>query len=502
MTILKWMADDGISATPDDLTAISRDDLAAFLRTEFLFKQEETDRRERARQRHLFYNSGGDEIMERLVGSVFKDRDVIAKRTEWVKHAKYNNVLRRIVNELSTVYSEPARRSVGDKTQDEIYQAVLEAVSFDQVAIRFSRWLNLHRYLAVGFRVRTKTSGEREPVVDIVTPDRFWAVPHPSDRTRLVALIFELDSVGPSVSKEAKYLVWTDKETFRMSKDGHIMAETWREHRFERMPWVLASLEPPAGRLLDDMTNEDLTAAHRSVWFQNICLIKESKSATKIVTVSGDTTQAARNQAADPEMPVELGDGTAVGVIDMSMDLALFRDTARSIYETAAANYGLAPSLLTHQGVQSAEARELMRVPLHELRREQQVPLRRFEREFVGVMSMVLRRDLPAMAFDPDGWRIDFGESQTPLGPKAELEVFQQERQLGLTSTVKFKMRRNPDMDLEAAREEMAEDILLETERIEMLKSLMVASGEAAGDSRPQPGDEDPPPDDERPPTQ
>jgi hypothetical protein len=493
VSILQWLADDGVAQDPSALAPIERDALAAFLRTEFLFSENEKTRRERARQRHLLYNSGGEEIMEALVGSVFKDRDVIAKRTEWVKHAKYNNVLRRIVNELSTVYSEPARRSVAGKEDNTRYQTLLEATSFDQVAIRINRWLNLHRYIAIGVRARLRPDGSRQPVVDVVTPDRFWAVPHPADRSLLVALIFELDHAGPAVQKQAKYLVWTDNETFRMTADGHIMAETWREHGFRRMPWILASLEPPAGRLLDDMTNEDLAAAHRAVWFQNICLVKESKSATKIITVSGDTTTTARGQAADPETPVELGDGTAVGVVDLSMDLALFRDTARSIYETAAANYGLAPSLLTHQGVQSAEARELMRAPLKELRKEQQVPLRRIERELADVMSMVTERDLPSMAFSAEGWRMDFGESQTPLGPKEELEVFQQERQLGLTSTVAFMRRRNPDMDDEAAREEMAEHILNETMRIEMMKDLMVASGEAAGDSRPQTGDDEPP---------
>jgi hypothetical protein len=249
------------------------------------------------------------------------------------------------------------------------------------------------------------------------------------------------------------------------------------------MPWILFSLEPPAGSLLDSMTGEDLVAAHRAVWFENILLLKESKSATKQTVVSGDLASVTRGQALDSETPLEASDGVAVSTVDMSMDLSLFRATAQSIYETAAANYGIPPAVLMHQGVQSAEARELMRAPLKELRKEQIVYFRLFERELAEVQSMVLEADLPEFKFSMDDWRIDFGESQTPMSPLDETTLFEKERSLGLTDTVEVLMRRNPHITAEHATATMLRHIKVETERVRAMKPLVSISG---GMSTPQ----------------
>jgi hypothetical protein len=480
VSILTLLGADGYGGAE----ALDHPTLGAFLRDSYIHKKDESDRRDRARLLHRYYKATGDTEIEALIGDVFKDKEIIAKRQQWVARAKFNNVIRRVVNEKSTLYAEPARRSISDAAANQRYQDLIKACAFDQVALKINRWLNLHWTLAIGFRVRLLEDGTRQPVVDVVSPDRFWAVCHPEDKSRLVALILELDHCGPKATKGGKYLVWTNKEVFRLDGLGYVMTETWTSNPFQRMPWVLASLDPPGSELIADYVNEDLRAAHESVWFELVCLLKESKSATKIPVTAGDMTNAARGQAADTEGMVNLPEGAVVSVVDMSMDLSMYSATAETIYDMAAANHGLATSIRRHQGVQSADARELARVPLREIRTEQQVPLRRFEREFADVMSMVCAVDLPTFNFTTEGWKVDFGESQTPRGAKEANEIFEHERRLGLTSTAKEKVRRNPDLNVETAMEEIAEDVLLEEERIKLMKVLMQASGEAQGDSR------------------
>lgn len=477
MSILKVMGEDGFGGG----SPITRDELAAHIRSEYLNKTEQADRRNRNRLLHRYYNAVGDAEIEQLIGSVFKDKEIIAKRQEWVRRAKYNNVIRRVINEKSTAYTEPARRSVADKADNERYGLLLRECGFDQVALTINRWLNLHNSVAVGFRVRQHLDGRREPVVDIVTPDRFWAISHPTDRTRLIALVFEMASSGPRVGA-AKYMVVSDFERFRMTSSGHVMSETWEDNPFVRMPWVLARLS--VTDLTEEWVNEDLRAAHEAVWFENVCLLKESKSATKVPVLTGDTSLAARGQMMDSEGAVVLPDGTAMAPYDSGMDLKMYLDVAENIADTACMNHGIAPQIRKHAGIQSADARDLLRVPLRELRLEQHVPLRAFESQFAEVMSMVCEKDLPERRFSTDGWSIDFGESQTPLGRKEENEVFEQERRLTLTSTAKEKARRNPDLTISTALVEMAEDVLLEEQRIRMLRPQMEASGEAQGTDR------------------
>jgi hypothetical protein len=100
-----------------------------------------------------------------------------------------------------------------------------------------------------------------------------------------------------------------------------------------------------------------------SSWLSSIFLLKEQKSATKQPVLQGDGTNIARSQAADSEVPIETADGQSITTVDMSMDLGMFRATSDHIIEHVAQDYGMSAALINQQGVQSAEARELMRVP-------------------------------------------------------------------------------------------------------------------------------------------
>jgi len=478
---LSALLQDVLGETPllDKPAPVEWDAVGHWLRTHY-FGEAEKARIAMAKRRHELYSSGGDADMCDFLGQVVRDPSVLQRRRDWVEKAKFNNVIRRIVNELSMVYSEPAQRRVEDR--DDAYQELQRTCRQHEMFQRVNRWGNLHRNLAVGFRVRVDSGGRRVPVIDVVAPDAFRAVAHPFDPTRLVALIFDLKYVSDRNDLPG-HLVWTDRESFYMTREGYVLTETVVPHGFERMPWILFALEPPAGGLLDSRTGEDLVAAHRSVWFEMILLLKESKSATKQTILTGDVGGVSRHQALDSETPIELADGVAVNTVDMSMDLSMFSTTARTIFETAAANYGIPPSLLSHAGTQSADARELMRAPLKELRKEQLVYFRQFEREFASIQSMVLERDMPELAFGMGGWRVDFAESETPLSPKEELEVFEHARRLGLTNTLSELMRRNPDLDAAGALVQLQDNVKLETLRNELMRPLQEISGSMGADT-------------------
>lgn len=470
--IRTWLTEDfqGRSAAPMDWSSVSQ-----WLRSKYVLPENELLRRRHAKERHELYTSGGDNEQSQFIASVFKDREVLNKRLEWVSRAKFNNISRRIVNELATVYSVPAYRFVTGEENNERYQEFQRIVRTHECSLRFNRWGQMHRSLAVGFRIRTETNGKRKPVLDVVSPDCFFAVAHPADPSKLVALGFKL---GSDLGGRA-WQVWTDHETFALDRDGNVMTATVHEHGYERMPWLLLSLEPPAGRLIDETTGKDIDSAHRAAWFMDCLHLKEAKSATKQPVIAGDVTSMARLQASDSETPIEAADGVVVSAIDFSMDLTMFQNSAQYIYETVAGNYGISPGLLKHQGVQSAEARELMRAPLKELRREQQIYFREFERDLAEVQSMVLKRELPELAFDTDGWGIDFGESKTALDPKTELEVFEQARRLGLADTVEEIQRRNPDLTMAQALQELERHIAAETHRNELQRPMQAISGSA-----------------------
>jgi hypothetical protein len=283
------------------------------------------------------------------------------------------------------------------------------------------------------------------------------------------------------VLEEPAWTLWSDHETVMLRSDMMPIASTYVEHGLGVCPWFGITLGPPCAGFWPGEEGEDLVAARVSVWFANVLLLKETKSATKAETIRGDGSTMARGQAADSEIPREIADGQSVEVTDMSMDLSLFRDTSGHITSETGLGYGMSNPLMTGQGVQSAEAREVLRTPLREIRLQQQTPWRRAERHVAVVWSAVLKAEAPELAFDATGWRMRFGQPQTPLTPQQRLDMFLKGRTAGVTDTLEYiKSEAGGDMTDEQARDEMEAHILVETDRNNLMRPLQQISGSPA----------------------
>jgi predicted nuclease of predicted toxin-antitoxin system len=432
--------------------AISWPELSRYLREEVWNNRENIERKDKAATRQRFYAGKGDGEMADMVASVFQDPEVIKLRLEWIKHAKFNNVLRRAVHELATVYSQPATRSVEGDENNANYQEMQRRTRMHEVMQRVNRLAYLHRAVFVYPRIRMNASGKLEPVLEVVTPDRFDPITHPADPTLLLGISIDLATKSVhQLQRLPSRIVLTAHETIEVDSEGQFIESTLKPHDLGRLPGVFFAVDPASGTLFDPSATDDLESAHRAVWFENILLLKESKSATRTTVVQGDVSVTARQQADDSERALHLQDGATASTLDRSMDLKMFRDASRDVYQTAAANHGIPPTVIDHSGTQSAEARDLIRAPLKELRMSQQVPLRDVERDLAGVQSAVYS-PIDECQFTTDGWNVDFADPNTPLGQKESLEVFKSEREAGLTSTVAEMLRRNPDLSREQAK--------------------------------------------------
>lgn len=477
MSLLDVMGTSLVAGVDPVTTPLDWPDLAGYLRRRYWDNRENQARKADAAVRQRFYMGKGNTEMELVLAEVFSDPEVIRLRAQWIRHAKFNNVLRRAVNELATVYSQPAQRLVADDENNARYQQMQRRVRMDEVMQRVNRLGYLHRAVFVYPRVRKDAAGKNEPVLEVVTPDRFDAITHPHDPTLVVAISIDLNiSSVTGLHRLPAHIVLSATEMIEVDSAGQFIESTIKTHSHGRIPGVLYLVDPPSGEVFDSSATDDLEAAHRAVWFENILLLKESKSATKQTLVTGDVSATARNQVDDSERSAHLQDGATATTLDRSMDLSMFRTTAQNIYETAAANHGIPPSTLAHQGVQSAEARELQRTPLKELRLQQQVPLRDVERDLAEVQSAVYA-EIPDVAFDTEGWRIDFADPQTPLGQKEALEVFEHMRKLGMTSTIAWVMERNPDLTYDQAKALVESWLKDEEWRVEKMRTMQAMSG-------------------------
>jgi hypothetical protein len=437
---------------------------------------EESARIGKAERRAALYRDAGQKYVSELIDKVFTDRETKRLRDHWIEQAGYNNVTRRIVHELATLYRRPAGRTVENEANAVKYQAVQRLVRMDEVMLDAQRLTILQRAILLGPRV---PEWSKLPQLDIVERHQFRLVRHPLEPKRLIAVILDQALHYPNAlpgSEVPRWLVWTDSEWFWLSARGSMLGEP-KDNRYGRIPYVLAALNPPPGEMVDSTTFEDVIAAHLAVWFEGVLLLKESKSATKVPVLSGDTARAARGQVLDSESVVELPEGVALTQSDNGMDLSIFRDTADHILERAAANHGIPPAILHHAGATSGYEIELRHVGIRERRMEQEPAFREVERELAELMSIVVSIDAPELAFTTDGWSLNYGEIQMPQSPKEELEIFEHARTLGLTDTIEELMRRDPDKGPAEAFAEMKLHIDRETERVRSMRELQALSG-------------------------
>lgn len=426
---------------------VTWDTVGEYLRKNYKDNDAEKARREAARKRDEFYLNRGESHIEELICDVFDsvfNQDV---RKKFIKRAKYNNFIKRIVNEKATVYSEPAKRRIAADTEN--YELFVTLVGLDQVMRQVNRMLALHEDVWVQYRVVQKAGGRREPVVDVVSPALFWAVAHPLDATELVAVILDQQPTFEGASNDLPhYRVICDDETFQLDGAFRVISSSVTPWTLGRMPGFIVTDVPASTKsgLLAECPNDDLVAAHESVWLEALLLLKESVSANRTTYASGDLNDATLGQDADTGKEVLVPEGTQIQSVDRGMDLSQFIQNAEHIGDTTGANHGVPPSVRRLQDATSGAEIHLRRISLHELRKQQIPVMRLAERVLAEIMTMVNAVDLPLYAFSIVGWAIDYGEIQQPLTPKEELEVYETERRLFLTDAIEEERRRNPDL--------------------------------------------------------
>jgi hypothetical protein len=448
------------------VVALSDSSLQRYLKTEYVANKAEAERQELARKRLAYYYDEAGPFIEELINRIFKNQRVRDWRKELVPFANYQNLTRRIVREISTVYSEPAIRSV--RNANERYRTFQRVVMQDRRMRNVNRMLNLLNEVLIQFRFRT---GKAEPVIDIITPDRFWAVAAPNDPTEFVAAIIETFPTGPNVSDQSPhYIVIAAEENYILDKNCHVIAV--EEHGYPLAPIILAHRDPREDRLLDMSSGSDLISAHDNLALLNVLALKAQKAGTKLAYATGDTSSMARGQPMDDEGLLEAPEGVNFDTLDLGANPDSYITAARAVIKQIAANYGIPESVfdLSYQATSGFEI-ELKRVGLREIRQEQVLDYRPMERAIAQLESDLLTRANHSLKFDTAGWTILFGDVETPADPMSKLEYYEKLERMGLANRVEVYMWQNPEVTELEAKAAVLKNIELRIEFMRMFQS-------------------------------
>lgn len=457
--------------------AVTDHDMMQFIRG--AVKNDAEERRQAKMRERLrrFHDRDMVKYAENKIDLWFANAKVREKLKRMAPLATFQNITRRIVEEISVVYSEAADRRVAEG-DDATYQDLLTRVGIDTKMRKANEYTNLCNESLIWYWVRGPESN-LTPQLKVWTPDRFHVIAHPMDDTRLVGVVFPIVRAGfKQLVDEPHYQVWSDHETFQLDGNFMMVANSYEVHGYGRMPGVLVHRKEPTNGLLDSDSGDDLHAAHDAVLMLNLLMLKEQRSGTKVPFVAGDVSNTAMGQAMDREELSVFQEGVAPGTLDLGADPRTYIDAARAVIKQVAANYGIPESVfdLSYQATSGFEI-ELKRVGLREKRRQQiMYPWRPAERDLAESMSSVNEQNLTSSAFATDEWRIDFGEIEMPRDPMQRLTVFEKRRQLGLMTTVDMIMEENPEMSRAQAEDDLERNITAEVGRVERMRLLQAAS--------------------------
>jgi hypothetical protein len=454
--------------------------VARFVRECYLPSQssKEKERRDAARFRLRMYRDAYESDVNQLIDRIFTHPKVREQRKRLVDVVLSQNVTKRIVQEVASLYDQPVRRYFGDETTSAQWLELEQQLELHDV------WQEAHHLTflcneTLLWLLAADPETKLESELRIVTPDAFTVIPHRKSSLQLAAIV--LDVAPPSLpgafnrDRIAYWEVWDDTEVTTLNAEGKWLST--KAHDLGRIPGVLLHRRKPVDALLDSTSGKDIVSAHQAVVFLTLAMMQLGVSqGEKQPYVKGNLASIAADQPLDGQTPLGLPPDTEVGVLDLKTDPDHYLTMLKHHVSAVAHTYGMSYEQLTFSETSdsaSGKAFELRRARLNELRREQRRRAHTHEPQVVDLLG-----------FDRAAFRADFPEQAAPADAKEEMELLDLRVRKGLDSPIAWLMRKDPDLDRDGAQARLLENLRDWGWLINFVRALNVPEG---GDAM-QPG--------------
>ena len=444
--------------------------LTQWIREEYGISGNPTGNRHRARREEIarrvrLYRDDAEADFAAIIAKVFDDVVVREQRTRLIDVAKEQNVTRRIVDEVASLYDQPAVRTLANKSEQARFDAEERRLNLHEIMQEQQRMLQLCNEILVW----QFTGVDGKPKLRIVTPDLFDAIPDPGDPSMMAGLLLDVCPAAmlPNRERLAHYELWDAVACYKLDARGECIAI--EPHELGRIPGVLLHRRAPTDRLLDSRPGRDITSAHLGTGLLNIMIMRLSKSqGERQPILSGNLAGVAKNQRMDGESPLALPPDVVASMLDSKTDPDHYLTVKRDKVGSVAATYGMSYNEVTRES--SATSRiewDGRRTKLKELRSEQR-------RRAISVNEPAV---IELIGFDPIGMKVDHQEQAAPLDAAEELSLLKEKLPLGLDSPIRYLMRKDPDLDRETALISMRENLDDWAKMIAVVRALNAPSG-------------------------
>jgi hypothetical protein len=445
------------------------------IRREFLKAKwvADKERQDEAQNKLDLYRDDYEEIVREKIKELFH-KDNYDRLYYHVNQSQ--NILKRVINEISTVYKAQPVREFG---KDERYQEILDYSKLDTKLKKINRYTNLLNETLIKIGVR----GGRI-VYDIITPNIATIIQNEQDPTQADAIIYMVTRKNTVGDDKIAYYYWDvygnhivlDKD-FRISfiiydeaaAQGSLEFYPYRDDEGRSvLPFVIFHREEPDDSFWDQDSGRDLYNAALMTGIKMTLFDYYFKVASfKQPYVTGDVVSIPSKQILDPLTVFQVtGEGANVGLLDMQVNMDQLKDALVFQINSIINNYGISADQwsLSISEV-SGRALKIRNRALLEIRQEQ-IPLyREYEQEIFDKTRVVNNAHFPDRQIKSAEFSVDFGEIEFPEDPEEELRLDTKRLKMGLISLGQLYKKYNPDVD-----EKGGEKIIIEN--LEKLKAL------------------------------
>lgn len=411
-------------------------------------------RRETMARRLRLYRDRAAQDVVAIIHAVYESKEYQKTLERYVPVALEQNVTRRIIDEIASLYDRPALRMLVDQAELERFRKEEKRLRLHEVMQEAHRLLTLCNEVLIW-----QFSGvDGLTRLRIVTPDAFDAIPHPQDPLEPAAFMIDrAPPMMPDLDLRARlphYELWDDKYVYLINKHGSLVDKNGMptsepiEHGLGRIPAVLLHRREPTTCLIDDSHGADIESCHLGVALLNVMIMRLSKSqGERQPVLTGPLAHLAVGQVMNGERPLMLPPEVTASMLEMKTDpehyLAVKKDKISSCGNT----YGM-----SYEQFSMSEGADLASGKVYEMRRQKLAEIREESRRR-AVVNEGLVVDL--MGFDTDGLRLDYQETAMPLDPAEEISLLKDKEAMGLDSRIAYLQRKDSDLSREDAVEKV-----------------------------------------------
>lgn len=404
-------------------------------------------RRETIATRLRLYRDQISVPLGQLIDRIYKTQKMRETMRDYIDVSSGQNVSRRIVNEVASLYDRPALRLLKDAGENTRFHLEEKRLNLHFVHQEAHRLTNLCNETLIW-----QFEGGSGRKLRIVTPDVFDAVPDPRDPLTAAGFLLDFAPVTllPNSERLPHWEVWDDTYRYRISGDGRLCDEFGQSvaapeaHRLGRIPGVLLHRREPTTCILDASYGEDIKSAHLAAALLDCMIMRLSKAQGENQPIlQGNLAAMAAGQTMDGENPLLLPPEVVASILNMKTDpdhyLAVKKDRIAGVAQT----YGMSYEQMTNtEGGDSGRLYQMRREKLTELRMEQRARAVIHEEQVVVLIG-----------FSSDGISIDFQEQAIPMDASEEVDLLDKKMRKGLDSPVAYVMRKDPDKTRDQAKQ-------------------------------------------------